>query len=46
MTDEILKEAREAFELAADHEAENRRAALDDLRLARRGERHPCMQGV
>jgi hypothetical protein len=33
--DDILREAREAFELAADHEAENRREALDDLRFAR-----------
>jgi hypothetical protein len=41
MTDEILKEAREAFELAADHEAENRREALDDLRFARLGEQWP-----
>jgi hypothetical protein len=41
MTDDILKEAREAFELAADHEAENRREALDDLRFARLGEQWP-----
>jgi hypothetical protein len=39
--DEILKEAREAFELAADAEAENRREALDDLRFARLGEQWP-----
>jgi len=39
--DEILKEAREAFELAADAEAENRRDALDDLRFARLGEQWP-----
>ncbi|RAK60873.1 hypothetical protein DJ021_14160 [Phenylobacterium hankyongense] len=39
--DDILKEAREAFELAADAEAENRREALDDLRFARLGEQWP-----
>ncbi|THD80625.1 MAG: hypothetical protein E7812_07805 [Phenylobacterium sp.] len=39
--DEILQEAREAFELAADAEAENRREALDDLRFARLGEQWP-----
>ena len=39
--DEILEEAREAFELAADAEAENRREALDDLRFARLGEQWP-----
>jgi hypothetical protein len=39
--DEIIKEAREAFELAADAEAENRRDALDDLRFARLGEQWP-----
>ena len=39
--DEIIKEAREAFELAADAEAENRREALDDLRFARLGEQWP-----
>ena len=36
--DTILEEAREAFRLAADAEAENRREALDDLRFARLGE--------
>lgn len=41
MTDDILKEAREAFELSADHEADNRREALDDLRFARLGEQWP-----
>jgi Phage P22-like portal protein len=40
--DDILREAREAFELAADHEAENRREALDDLRFARLGEQWPA----
>ncbi len=39
--DDILKEAREAFERAADAEAENRREALDDLRFARLGEQWP-----
>ncbi|MFI4965811.1 MAG: portal protein [Caulobacterales bacterium] len=40
--DDILKEAREAFERAADAEAENRRDALDDLRFARLGEQWPA----
>ncbi|MDB5437508.1 MAG: hypothetical protein JWR47_3765 [Phenylobacterium sp.] len=40
--DEIIREAREAFELAADAEAENRREALDDLRFARLGEQWPA----
>ena len=39
--DDILEEAREAFELAAEAEAENRREALDDLRFARLGEQWP-----
>ena len=39
--DEIIREAREAFERAADAEAENRRDALDDLRFARLGEQWP-----
>lgn len=39
--DEIIAEAREAFERAADAEAENRREALDDLRFARLGEQWP-----
>lgn len=39
--DELIREAREAFELAADAEAENRREALDDLRFARLGEQWP-----
>ncbi|MBS0332444.1 MAG: hypothetical protein JSS35_06725, partial [Proteobacteria bacterium] len=39
--DDILKDAREAFELAAEAEAENRREALDDLRFARLGEQWP-----
>jgi hypothetical protein len=40
--DEIIRDAREAFELAADAEAENRRDALDDLRFARLGEQWPA----
>lgn len=39
--EDILEEAREAFQLAADAEAENRREALDDLRFARLGEQWP-----
>ncbi len=39
--DDILAEAREAFQLAADAEAENRREALDDIRFARLGEQWP-----
>jgi hypothetical protein len=39
--DDLIREAREAFELAADAEAENRRDALDDLRFARLGEQWP-----
>ncbi len=39
--DKLIREAREAFELAADAEAENRREALDDLRFARLGEQWP-----
>ncbi len=39
--DEIIRDAREAFELVANAEAENRREALDDLRFARLGEQWP-----
>lgn len=39
--DDILEEAKVAFQLAADAEAENRREALDDLRFARLGEQWP-----
>jgi hypothetical protein len=39
--DDLIREAREAFDLAADAEAENRREALDDLRFARLGEQWP-----
>lgn len=40
--DDLIKEAREAFELSADAEAENRRDALDDIRFARLGEQWPA----
>ena len=36
--EEILAEARVAFQLAADAEAQTRREALDDIRFARLGE--------
>jgi len=39
--DDILEEAKAAFQRAADAEAENRREALDDLRFARLGEQWP-----
>jgi hypothetical protein len=39
--DDILEEAKAAFALAADAEAENRREALDDLRFARLGQQWP-----
>src|SRR5207244_2421184 len=39
--DDLIKEARDAFQLAADAEAENRRDALDDIRFARLGEQWP-----
>lgn len=41
MSEEILKDARAAFELAREREAENRREALDDIRFARLGEQWP-----
>ena len=40
--DDILKEAREAFELAAEREVENRAEALDDIRFARLAEQWPA----
>ncbi len=40
-TEDILKDAKEAFDLAREHEAENRREALDDIRFARLGEQWP-----
>jgi hypothetical protein len=39
--DDLLKEAKEAFELCVAHEAENRAQALDDIRFARLGEQWP-----
>jgi hypothetical protein len=39
--DDVLKEAKEAFELTAEREADNRREALDDLRFARLAEQWP-----
>lgn len=41
MTDKILTEAREAFQLCMDAEADNRAAALDDLRFARLSDQWP-----
>lgn len=41
MSDEIVKEARELFDLAADAESDNRAAALDDIRFARLGQQWP-----
>jgi hypothetical protein len=40
--DDLLKEAKEAFELCVAHEAENRAQALDDIRFARLGEQWPA----
>lgn len=41
MSDEIVKEARELFDLAADAERDNRDAALEDIRFARLGQQWP-----
>ncbi|MDP3854383.1 portal protein [Phenylobacterium sp.] len=41
MSEDILKDARAAFDLAREHEAENRREALDDIRFARLGQQWP-----
>lgn len=38
---DILKDAQEAFDLAAEAESENRKEALDDIRFARLGEQWP-----
>lgn len=38
---DLLEEATEAFDLAAEHESDNRRDALDDMRFARLGEQWP-----
>jgi len=42
MTRDILQDAREAFQLCLDAEAENRAEALDDIRFARLGEQWPA----
>ncbi len=42
--DDVLEEAKEAFELAAESEADNRKEALDDLRFARLAEQWPEKQ--
>jgi len=39
--DDILEDAKEAFDLAVEHEAENRRESLDDLKFARLGQQWP-----
>ena len=39
--DDILQQAREAFQLCMDAEAENRAEALDDLRFAKLGQQWP-----
>jgi hypothetical protein len=41
MANDVLKEAREAFDVAVEKEALNRREALDDLRFARLDEQWP-----
>ena len=40
-TEDFLTAARAAFDLACEHEAENRRDAADDIRFARLGEQWP-----
>ncbi len=42
MADDILKDAREAFDIAVDFESDNRRDGLDDLKFARMGEQWPA----
>jgi hypothetical protein len=39
--EDVLREAREAFELCVEHEHENRAEALDDIRFARLAEQWP-----
>jgi len=39
--DEVLREAQEAFDLAAEHEDENRKTALEDIRFALLDEQWP-----
>jgi hypothetical protein len=41
MTDSLIQEAREAFQLCIDNEADNRAEALDDIRFARLAEQWP-----
>jgi hypothetical protein len=41
MSEDDLKESREAFEAASEHEADNRREAEDDLKFARDGIQWP-----
>jgi hypothetical protein len=40
--DDLLKDAKDAFELIAERESENRERALDDIRFARLGEQWPA----
>ena len=40
-TEDFLTDARAAFDLVCDHEAQNRRDAADDIRFARLGEQWP-----
>ena len=42
MTDDILADAKEAFRLCQEREADNRRDALDDLTFARLAEQWPA----
>lgn len=39
--DDVLKEAKDAFAICTEHEAENRADALEDIRFARLGEQWP-----
>lgn len=41
-TDDLLREAREAFQRASDVENDNRQTALEDIRFARAGEQWPA----
>jgi hypothetical protein len=41
MSDDVLEEAKEAFRLCEEREADNRREALEDLRFARLAEQWP-----
>ena len=42
MSDDVLAEAKEAFRLCEEREADNRREALDDLKFARLAEQWPA----